>query len=367
MIATHASPTLHLLERLAAHGGRRSVWCVANFGDAPFDDYVVSTRDGPVSVPRLPGPIYSIDVRGMYGHILSNSLLPIRAFHFNHGYYCPLSLEAFVEIAQYFGVIAFCEIETEVPEFPQRTARGIVYPRGRFATVLTGPELAYLHETGGKLVRLGPYAFYHLGDAWQPVGRELLTARCQLEGVDPLAAKYAKLVVNAAVGRLALRQHSWKRAPEWDGLHRFGFEVLCGANDGSHFVLRWIDGLAQIRSSSEVPRGPHVAAFAYVTALGRIRMARVRAQLPPHSVIQQDTDGLYVTAAGYEVVRTLPDWGTDFGQLCDDTAVSAARFFTPQHYWIDGVWVASGFHEVSYDPVLRKLVANVRECGFKSM
>jgi hypothetical protein len=90
--------------------------------------------------------------------------------------------------------------------------------------------------------------------------------------------------------------------------------------------------------------GPYTAAFAYLTAYGRLHMRRLRALCPPHTVYQQDTDGLWVHPVAVDALAAA---GVPFGDSAGDlrvaAVVEAAQFLAPRHYWTSDGWVLAGF------------------------
>ncbi len=109
--------------------------------------------------------------------------------------------------------------------------------------------------------------------------------------------------------------------------------------------VRHLDGLAFVWESDEFAAGPYAAAFAYIAALGRLRMAHLRARLPARVVVSQDTDGLWILGSHRRVSELCKEWvGEEPGQLRIEDSAGSARFLGPRHYCTDGYWTLSGLH-----------------------
>lgn len=89
-------------------------------------------------------------------------------------------------------VLAEVEVEVEAPRYPLPTAAGVVYPVGRFRTVLAGPEIREARARG-ELRGIGPgYAYalsIHMAE-WARWVAGLLDARSEVPGPVRVMAKH---------------------------------------------------------------------------------------------------------------------------------------------------------------------------------
>jgi len=89
-------------------------------------------------------------------------------------------------------VLAEVEVEVAAPRYPLPTAAGVVYPSGRFRTVLAGPEIREARARG-ELRGIGPGYVYavsiHMSE-WARWLAGLLDARSEVPGPVKLMAKH---------------------------------------------------------------------------------------------------------------------------------------------------------------------------------
>lgn len=103
------------------------------------------------------------------------------------------------------GVIADVVLETDVADYPMRTAHGICYPVGTFRTRLAGPEIAAARRAGHLMqVQAG---YYHRLSWWmQPWADQIGEILSDTGAMHPPMAKiFAKAASRTVPGRLASR------------------------------------------------------------------------------------------------------------------------------------------------------------------
>src|SRR4029077_218756 len=115
-----------LLERAAYHGGRCEAWHL-----------------GPVE-----GEVFKVDVNSLYPSQMANKLHPVKLKKL----YPEGSLELLLEHARYDFVIADVTVELTEPIVPLRKDK-LLFPVGRFKTVLTSHELDLVPASSIKEVR----------------------------------------------------------------------------------------------------------------------------------------------------------------------------------------------------------------------
>lgn len=338
-LCTHTDESAHRLEREASFGGRASTWYYGDIGSpgryhtdkcpAPADSHY----------PYIPGPAHLVDVRSMYPSLLYTKRFPraLKCVRTKPDRTEPQSM------TRLYGVIAAVRIRTRVAEYPVRDGDRVVYPVGTFNTVLTGIELDRLHKDG-EVLQCHEMALYHMGEPFKDAARDMLEMRIQArKGGNKSWEMYAKLMANSLGGKLAQRSGRWKERRNKVPVVRWGEWVEpSGKGNG---VTRWraIAGLAWEWISDDSAPGPFTAAFAYLTAYGRVSMRELRECCPDNSVYSQDTDGIWVDTRALESIRDAGyHIGDTPGSLAIQKTVPAARWYGPRHYWIPGEWLLAG-------------------------
>lgn len=340
-LCTHTDPDVLPLERAACFGGRATTWYYGDIGLTKWYGTEKAPAPAPSQYGYIPGPVHQVDVRSMYPYLLREMEFP----RMKIGYTELATVSDAVSYAKSFGVIARVVMKTEVPEYPCRTSAGIIYPVGQFTTTLTGPELLRAHQDS-TIVRVEALAKYLLGRPFRAAADALIQMRerARAEG-QPAWELFAKLLANGLGGKLAQRKGEWLFKAGIVPPVRFGEWFDIGAKAGKRTRYRTIAGLTWGYNPDDSGAGPYTAAFAYLTAYGRLHMRAIRELCPHRSVVSMDTDGLWLLDEGFAAVQSELRKCSDLaGSLREVCIADAARFLSPRHYFVPGEWVLSGFH-----------------------
>lgn len=283
----------------------------------------------------------------MYPALLRDRLYPVKLGPVYHG----IRPDALVSLCATCGVIARVRVRTERGEYPYRTPTGTIYPVGTFTTALAGPDILRL-SNDGTILRVYDVATYTLGSPFRDAVSALLDARSSARADGRTGDEtLSKLVANSMAGRTARREGGWVRRAKLDGENRWGDYWQVSADSGETTRHRWIAGAAWEYHEAKLPRGPHTAVFAYLTAYGRQMMRDVRDMCPARSVVAQDTDGLYLLPAG---IRALIYAGISerigAGHLRVTGSAPDGMWYGPRHYRWGAKWVLAGMPYESVDP-----------------
>jgi len=343
-ISSHRDGIAHKLERLASHGGRASVWFMGNIGDGIPHSGQCTEQSSSVAVPSVPGPITHLDIRSMYPSILHSCAFPAK-YHKRHGQITPKNLS---ELQRYYGTIAHVRVRIHNAEYPMRTDKGTVYPRGVFQTVLAGPDLESL--TGhDEVLEVYECITYILSTPFQRAAEFLLKTRINARNSGDLAWElFAKTLSNSLGGKLAQRSGSWVDRRDMVAERLWGEWFDYNADTSTARKFRAISGMVSEYINDDTGKGPYTASFAYLTAYGRQLMRKIRAAFDSETVVSQDTDGLWVLGdIPYIALADIVSFGDSPGQLKIKEVSNNGRFFGPQHYYTDSGWVLSGFSDDS--------------------
>ena len=259
---------------------------------------------------HVPGPLYFLDVRSEYPTVMAGEEYP----RWLHSIYRTVAVEELREILRERCAVAQVELETPEPVYPYRNDGPLLFPVGRFETVLTTPELehALKHD---RIIRLGEVAVYDRAPLFRSFVTYLYNLRREAaQRGDRVNAFTLKLLMNSLYGKFG--QRSWRSetvghtedlTPKiWDEYdhkteRRYRFRQLAGTIE-----MHWQEG-ETLHS--------HPAIAAHVTAHGRRYLWWLMNRAGRENVVYVDTDSLLVTADGY---RRLED-------LCEDDRIGYLR------------------------------------------
>lgn len=360
-ICRHDDKEAGRVEELALHGGRASVWYYGDIGDRK------SCPDG-AHRPPPPSPwsapwteLHRLDVSAMYPALLRDRRFPTRLVA-HYGQMTPEKLE---QIVRHSEAIASVRLRTQLAEFPFRHKGRVGYPVGEFCTTLAGPELRAALERG-DVVDVYEVNRYDSGRPFAALMRYLLAERTKArERGDSFMELLFKSWAVGFGGKFAQRTSRWEFQPNiippfrWGPWRQFpdpgpdraeSIQAELAASGGFRSApaapvrhLRALAGRAYLRVDGMAGANLLAAVFAYLTSYGRLQMAELRSELPRDAVVAQDTDGLFVTDTGLELVgQRRPLTEREPGKLRLVQSHKFARFFTPRHYYTDGHWTLAG-------------------------
>lgn len=253
----------------------------------------------------LTGPVYHLDFRSLYGSICAVGSLPALLAQTGEG-------QPALDARSSDGVvqaIAQVTIRTEEPAYPFRRDGLVVYPTGRFTTVLCGPELTDAMERG-RIVHWHRWAAYVGTPCLNSYARHVLAllADARQAGDGPLC-QYLKRLLVALPGKMGQRDWRWINAPwlrppapwcAWPHVDVKGRVTRCRALGRQ---------CQQEEKGGWAPNAiPSIAAW--VCSEGRVKLLAAIRVAGWQQVAYHDTDSLIVSARGYQRLR-------DKGQIGD--------------------------------------------------
>lgn len=342
-VVVHNDQYTRALEAKAIFGGRASTFF---FGDIGYDRTALPgepTRPPPSPYYPEPGPAYHLDVRSMYPWLLATRDFPVRRIAHRERPTVP-------EVQGLLGsycVIASVLLNARHGEYPYRSGDRVLYPTGRFATALAGPELERA-IAGGEVEQVVSAAVYQRGRPFSRMASELLDLRKEArERGQPGWDLFVKMLSNSFAGKLAQRAGRWCEAPDVPAERDWGEWYTIDRRTGERRRFRSALGLVWEHREEERSGRPLGFAFAYLTAYGRALMRQAREACPVGSVYSQDTDGLWCSS---EAVTAVKGSGLPFGDEPGNWRLTsqepALRFYGPKHYWSPSGWTLAGIHSV---------------------
>lgn len=276
-IITHCDYVLLDYERKAYIGARTEAFFV---GTAPEEDY------------------FLVDVNSMYPHVMKQHLYPVE---FDHLEVRP-NLARIEELLTKFYLIAKVEVNTDEAVFPFRTDSKLVFPVGRYNTMLHDTEIRYSVEHG-SLARCD-FVLAYLRD-------ELFTQYVDffagvkdraIEDSNPLYERLAKQFGRALYGKFGQRNYYVKCQGDSDdpGIQYYPvwFEGSDRRYDEWHFY-------GKVYLSAQVGEKSHSnpAIAGAVTAYARMELWKLINEAGSHNVFYVDTDSMVVNQLGLDRIR----------------------------------------------------------------
>jgi hypothetical protein len=341
-ILVHTDAEVISLERRASHGGRATCWfhgdVVPSWDESRWPDWLRPLDNRPTVL----GPAYHWDIRSTYPSVLRDNTFPVRLVRsFDNP-----SVSDVECLTKTFAVVADCQIQTDVPEYPHRTEFDVTYPTGTFTATLCGPELDRA-LADGCVKQVFRCAYYVRGKPFALFAARVLGMReaARASG-DKLWEAMVKLLGNSLGGKLSQRPLGWVRCPPEDRVKQWGVDYARNADTGEVRARRYIAGLCHVRTEIPPRNGTLLACFAFLTSYARYKMRLIREGLPARSVLSQDTDGLWVTSAADGVLRAAGGGShtASAGTLERRSQSTALRLLGPKHYHSDLGWVLAGYH-----------------------
>lgn len=299
-----ADPVVEQLERKAYHGGRSEV-----FYDVPLHHRV-----------------YCLDINSMYPAVMRDNNFPYRKVVSGH-YLNPVGAASFIGKR---AVVAHVTIETDEPCYPKDTGERVIYPVGRFDTVLSTPELLYALGKG-HVAGIGEYVLYEQAPLFKDYVETLYSLRLLYKEQNNEAFQYmCKLFLNSLYGKFGQRGQRWElcsySAPpgisEWHGACGQDNEIMKHRTRFDEVWHKRLDGEA-------FESFPAIAA--HVTSYARMKLWQLINTAGREHVYYVDTDSLYVDDSGYANLSHLID-SAQLGLLKVEAAYEWAHFRAPKDY-----------------------------------
>lgn len=289
-IAVHDNQEVKALERAAYFGGRTTVF-----------------KRGPIR-----DTVYQYDVNSLFPYVMAI-----------YSYPCKLvrsEIRARTNIPPDWSrpedCVANVTVNSKWDFFPLRVDRQVMYPKGRFTTILCGPELGVALRLGA-VESVGSWSQYECRDLFSKWVKELYGMRleCREKG-NKLYEMFAKCLLNSLYGKFGQLSPVWVHSPDdvsgepwttWRGRHPV---------EGSITEFRSIGEDVFYKDRKRELSSTFVAVAGFVTARARRYMDLLREIAGRDNVLYQGVDSLIVFKEGS---RRLTEYGalheTEIGKL----------------------------------------------------
>lgn len=293
IVVDHSEPHTGL-SRAAYYGGQAEAFYVGK-GWSRWPNVALPGPTLPDGQPAAPvGPFTMLDVRSLYPTMMRDNPFPVKFKHISRD----RSIATFEALSRSFLPLGQCRVRSAEYGYPVRWKGRLYHVIGDFWTVLAGPEMLLAHQRG-ELVELGEVAWYHAGFPFEGFVNYWYNRRTIAQAAGNRAdAELAKLVLNSLSGKFAQHKIRWQERPEITSSERWG--EWCSFDCQTRKLVKWRGIANHAQELGTEGEGKHAccAISAFITAYGRVHMARLRSLLPERSCLYQDTDSLIVTSAG---------------------------------------------------------------------
>lgn len=276
-ILVHTDDTQRQLEKQAAWAGRCEAWRWGDLGHGPWHEW---------------------DLERCYATIAAECEVPVRY----NGHAGPLQQVRRNRLRQRVKILQRVEVTTDVPVAPARGEHGIVWPVGRFETLLWDNEVALCVLAGAQVRTLDSWV-YRKAPALQAWGTWVLAQLDRKpDDLDPVIRVVLKHWSRALIGRFGSSFTSWEpwgEAPTFDvSLGRMtplGDEGPTQLLQLGHDLYR---GTSGGYGQNAVPM-----VMSWIMAEARCRLWRVMEAAGFDNLAYVDTDGVIVNPEGHERLK----------------------------------------------------------------
>jgi len=272
---------------------------------------------------------YYLDVNSMYPYSMMGDDLPIMFLGYSE---LPRYKEFMIRLKQYY-VIADVLIDTDEPVYPYTPKDKLLFPIGKFRTVLNHPELVYAHEHG-HIKKVYASAQYKKGSLFEPYVNFFYSEKVKhtQEG-NKTQKTIAKLYLNALYGKFGQSEphREFYTETEFKGVYR---EPCFDVENSLHFqFISWYGKVYKEYKDGETSFScPYLASA--ITSKARMLLWMYIKQASTENVIYCDTDSLIVNARGYR--RLLPNVSKNrLGSLKLETQSKHFHLFGNKDYIFD--------------------------------
>lgn len=268
-----------------------------------FEEFIRRGKNGGLTFLTTIRPqddVEGYDVNSLYPYVMREHEYPYGIPEWRHG-----DLFATDTRLGMWECNVTCDDRDIIPIVPLRTPEGVMWPIGRFTTILTTPEIHYARTVGYTITPVR-------GLVWNehaPLFREFITRTQTLKTENPgtALAALAKLIMNSCYGKFGQRRDTAQIVESFDLPDPHAVPLLDRAGG-------IVDNLWEVPATITAPYiQPQIAA--YITAYARIYYHRLMMAAGGRgTVLYGDTDSMAVIRATARTDR-LPIHPTELGYL----------------------------------------------------
>jgi len=278
----------------------------------------------------LEGEFYGLDINGMYPHVMTENLYPVRLCSYRQR----ITLANLQWLLQKgYLMIARCRVAVNTPSVGLKHEGEYLFPVGEFWGAFSTPEIVYLLARG-EIHEVGEVSIYEAAPIFTDYMRYFLGRRAaaKREGDLPKEKMY-KLFANSLYGKWGQTGEVWEKV----GIiaeHIIGEEVVV-TPDGARERHRYFGGGDFILRNETEGHSSFPAIAAHVTAYARMATLTFMQTAGRENVLYTDTDSLFVTRAGRDNLAPYLD-ELKPGYLKVEKEGTHLEIFAPKDYVFAG-------------------------------
>lgn len=309
-IYIHGNPEADKLEREAYYGGRTECF---HIGPMPEQTY------------------YYLDINSMYPYVMKCGKYPTKLVD-------KVKLDNVLSgdkvfddyILKGYLVVARVALDTPIPIAPKRRNGKLIFPVGRFWTVLPTPELALCFKLGlvyavkEALIYEGDYIFKDFVDYFY---KERIQAK--LVGAD-LWSYFYKILMNSLYGKFGQLTPLWEKIGEVPKNVVFN-DPLVDTTTGKRGHIRAWNGVLEQSFDRKPAYNSFVAISAHVTSYARVWLYSLMQEAGFENVYYVDTDSMILDEVGYKNILHHID-PNELGKLKLEYTFDEGIIFGPKDY-----------------------------------
>ena len=314
-IHIHKNAEVSALEREAYHGGR-----VECFRGGEHDD----------------GLYYKLDVNSMYPFVMWAWRMPCSLEgQTEHG-----NLDLLQHQLETKAVVARVQLDCDVPYYPHQSEHGMIYPVGKFESVLTTPELKLALERGW-IKGVKEMAWYRQDFIFREYVEYWYRQkdRYKKQGLM-LHYQLSKGFLNYLYGKFGQRSRITERIGDCDP-KAFGVTPLLDSTTGEWSTIYQVGGGVFRETVGGESRNSFPAICAHVTAYARLYLYKLIEAVGRDHVLYCDTDSMIVNSEGF---KGIAPWlgSRQLGRLRVERVARYVKINAPKDYQMDGHVVLKG-------------------------
>jgi len=288
-IKIHANKEIDKLELEAYYGGRTEAFYIGEVKETP---------------------IYYLDVNSLYPYVMKVKKYPV-----NLKFYFPKmtikSLKRFLDMG--FCAIARVIVNTNRNDIPKRFEGKLIFPVGRFETVLCTESLINALENN-EIEEVKEVAIYDADYIFADYVDYFYALKLKYEKEGNKAMRLmTKLFLNSLYGKFGQRVDVIIREEDID-FNVINREVIIDADTGERCVKFSLFGKEfYVKRKADLGYNAFVGIAAHVTDYGRNYISYLRRLAGVENVYYMDTDSLFVNKKGYEKLKSFI--GEELGKL----------------------------------------------------
>lgn len=284
----------------------------------------------------IPEPVEVYDVVSMYPSVMRDEPVPTVL----RGFYRSMTVSELTIAATDTAAVADVTLDTDQADYPVLRDGKLLFPVGRYRTILAPPELRHALQRG-RVVECHDVALYDEAILFRSFIDEWWERRLDaIKRGDAAEALFCKLMMNALYGKFG----QTGRVFETVGttlVSKVDTWVEIDLETGLARRMRSLGGLVQRMSGEVESRDSHPAIAATITSAARVKLLSLIEAAGRGSVIYVDTDSMFrLSSAPADMLSKY--LGNGLGQLKWEKRITELVIRGLKDYSADGIRKTKG-------------------------